>query len=634
MSIEKISFSPRSHESVIIELSPLYWGGVEAAFAVVLRSLASLTCLEAVQRFDGVPDSLGDRSHYVVAEVPHQGIEELCRLSGSRNGEPALAAIRGLWPDTGVCALINRSVATVKATEGRSQYGADGKSIVWAVVDSGIDGEHRHFQKYNNLTPPQGLTHEDFTSENHCSPLTDESGHGTLVAGLIAGELISEIIVVEQVENEDGQLILQAVSANFLSGVAPACKLISLKVLEASGQGKVSSAIKALKHISNMNSESLRVHGANLSLSYSFDVSKYPCGRSPICREVDRLVESGVVIVVAAGDYGYEASRAGDDQLVRAVSASIRDPGNAELAITVGATHSTMPELYGVSPFSSKGPTIDGRPKPDLVAPGDRVVSCAAGQSKMRVAADLAKAGIDSVVGFEYIEASGTSLAAAHVSGTAAAYLSAERNRIGRPKQVKEILLNSALNLKRDSCYQGRGLVNLTKALELSGRPYDLMESRQSLTPSSALKLMFCYSHEDGASMQELEVFLAPLKREGLIQVWHDRKIPPGGEWNREIEATLDAADIIVLLVTAKFIASEYIWEVELQRAMQRHNTHKACVIPVIVRHCLWKTTLLGKLQALPSGTKPVKSWHRTDAAWTDVVDGIRRVAEGFRSPA
>ena len=144
-----------------------------------------------------------------------------------------------------------------------------------------------------------------------------------------------------------------------------------------------SNVIRALQHIReniNGNGKLLRIHGVNLSLGYEFNAKWFACGQSPICVEVDRLVRSGVVVVVAAGNTGYGILRAQQRDTSTGLSLTINDPGNSALAITVGATHRDSPHMYGVSYFSSKGPTGDGRLKPDLVAPGERITSCAAGE--------------------------------------------------------------------------------------------------------------------------------------------------------------------------------------------------------------------------------------------------------------
>jgi subtilisin family serine protease len=221
--------------------------------------------------------------------------------------------------------------------------------------------------------------------------------------------------------------------------------------------------IRALAYVREVNGDSLdgmRIHGVNLSVGYEFDPEWFACGRSPLCVEVDQLVRSGVVVVAAAGNtgYGYHHDfRQGE--VAGGLDVSINDPGNAELGITVGATHRDMPYTYGVSYFSSKGPTGDGRPKPDLVAPGERILSCAAGDPRETA---TGKVGHE----VEYVEDSGTSMAAPHVSGVIAAFLSVRREFIGRPEAVKDVFLNSATDLRRDRNFQGHGLVDLMRAIQ------------------------------------------------------------------------------------------------------------------------------------------------------------------------
>src|SRR5205085_752976 len=138
---------------------------------------------------------------------------------------------------------------------------------------------------------------------------------------------------------------------------------------------------------------------------------------------------------------------------------SINDPGNAELAITVGSTHRDKPHRYGVSFFSSKGPTGDGRLKPDLIAPGEKIISCAAGERKAKTERNTGSP-------CHYLEESGTSMSAAHVSGAIAAFLSVRSEFIGQPELVKQIFLNSATDLKRERGFQGQGLVDLMRAIQ------------------------------------------------------------------------------------------------------------------------------------------------------------------------
>jgi subtilisin family serine protease len=203
-----------------------------------------------------------------------------------------------------------------------------------------------------------------------------------------------------------------------------------------------------------------------MSVGYDFEPSWFACGQSPLCVEVDRLVRSGVVVVVAAGNTGYGwnqtefrgPSPAGMDL-------TINDPGNAEAAITVGSTHREMPHVYGVSYFSSKGPTGDGRLKPDLVAPGEKIVSCQANASSPAPGASVGAAQTNLVTA-RYREDSGTSMAAPHVSGVIAAFLSIRREFIGQPDRVKEIFLSTATDLRRDRYFQGSGLVDLMRAIQ------------------------------------------------------------------------------------------------------------------------------------------------------------------------
>ena len=137
-------------------------------------------------------------------------------------------------------------------------------------------------------------------------------------------------------------------------------------------------------------------------------------------------------------------------------------------------------------------------------------------------------------------------------------------------------------------------------------------------------KLFFSYSHRDEDLRDQLEVHLAMLKREGAIESWHDRKIPAGDEFDRTIDAKLEEADVILLLVSADFLASQYCYDVEVQRAMQRHGEDSARVIPVILRPCDWKNAPFGKLLVAPTDGRPVTKWPDRDEAFLDVVQHIR----------
>lgn len=152
----------------------------------------------------------------------------------------------------------------------------------------------------------------------------------------------------------------------------------------------------------------------------------------------------------------------------------------------------------------------------------------------------------------------------------------------------------------------------------------------KGLPPTEALKLFYSYSHKDEDLRDELETHLSMLRRQKVIANWHDRRIVAGEEWGGEIDEHLKTADIILLLVSADFLASDYCYDIELGLAMERHEAGDARVIPVIMRPCDWTGAPFGKLQALPKNARPVKSWPSTDEAFTDVAKGIRKAAEAL----
>jgi hypothetical protein len=155
-------------------------------------------------------------------------------------------------------------------------------------------------------------------------------------------------------------------------------------------------------------------------------------------------------------------------------------------------------------------------------------------------------------------------------------------------------------------------------------------------TPKPSIDIFFSYSHKDEELRNELAAHLSVLRRQGIIREWHDRKIVAGEEWNGKIGANLDAAGIILLLVSSDFLYSNSCYDVEMTRALERHEKGEARVIPIIVRACEWQDAPFSKLQALPKDAKPVKSWQDRDEAWKDVATGIRRAVEELqiqRSP-
>ena len=145
------------------------------------------------------------------------------------------------------------------------------------------------------------------------------------------------------------------------------------------------------------------------------------------------------------------------------------------------------------------------------------------------------------------------------------------------------------------------------------------------------LKIVFCYAHEDEFLLNRLKAHLRPLQRQRLIEMWHDREINAGIEWKKEIDNAFNTADIILLLVSVDFINSEYCYDVELQKAMERHRHEEVCVIPIILRPTSWQG-IFGELQALPTDGKPIEStnWYNLDTALYNVVEGIQKVLEHF----
>jgi len=265
-----------------------------------------------------------------------------------------------------------------------------------------------------------------------------DAGHGTHVAGIIAANW----------PEADEETCLKTP----LYGICPNLELFDFRVLgkdkfgDDADEFTIIAALQFIRHL-NAHRDLMTIQGANLSMAVTHDVANYACGRTPICEECERVVASGVVVVTAAGNRGFnklaspESGAMGDYRVI-----SITDPGNAENVITVGSTHRFMPHTYGVSYFSSRGPTGDGRVKPDLVAPGERIDSCAPGNS------------------FETMD--GTSMAAPHVSGAAALIIARHRELVGQPKKVKDILCRSATDLGREPRFQGAGMLDVLRALQ------------------------------------------------------------------------------------------------------------------------------------------------------------------------
>jgi TIR domain len=147
-------------------------------------------------------------------------------------------------------------------------------------------------------------------------------------------------------------------------------------------------------------------------------------------------------------------------------------------------------------------------------------------------------------------------------------------------------------------------------------------------TANKPAKVFCSYSHKNEEDVNQLRDWLRPLERQGLIQWWYDREIAPGWEWDEAIDKNLRTADVILLLVTYAFMASDYVYEKEIGKAVERHERGEARVIPIIVRPADWEWAPFAKLQALPKDAKPITTWLNQDEAWLDVVRGIRRAVQ------
>jgi hypothetical protein len=263
-----------------------------------------------------------------------------------------------------------------------------------------------------------------------------------------------ELSLSVRIANRSHSRVLEE-APRHMTGMCPDIRLIDLRVLRdhqdvgdgaRSDEFEVMAALQFVRYL-NAKAGHMRVHGVNLSLSIEHDLANYACGRTPVCMECEELVSSGVVVVAAAGNKGYRSTGyTCENDRGNYQSVSISDPGNAEKVITVGSTHRSRPHDFGVSYFSSRGPTGDGRRKPDLVAPGEKI------NGPVRLVEDAAK--------------DGTSMAAPHVSGAAAMLMARHPELIGKPEKIKEILCATATDLGREHYFQGNGMLDVLRALQ------------------------------------------------------------------------------------------------------------------------------------------------------------------------
>ncbi|TWU09728.1 S8 family peptidase [Allorhodopirellula heiligendammensis] len=371
---------------------------------------------------------------YVSARLTPTEIQSLA-------GKHADLNIYAMWRSSTMKKLIHRSHRAIAADASRASFNSKGKAITWAVLDTGCRFDHPHFQRRRGVDIDSyddsliidvlDCTTPSHELESNTYPIdSDPDGHGTHVCGIITGRGKERKVRYD--------------------GVAPKTRLLVYKVLNDHGVGEDAWIIKAIDDIFRRNEDNseLAVHGVNLSLGGPFDATVYGCGYSPICKELRDLWRQGTLVCVAAGNEGQIQVSTQDGPFDLNTSLSIGDPANFEDCIAVGSVNTDNPYLHGISHFSSRGPTTDGRIKPDVVAPGERVRSCSSDFN-----------------GSLYRELSGTSTACPHVSGMLAAFLSVRREFIGRPDEVKRILLDNCNDLGRDKRHQGHGIPNLLKML-------------------------------------------------------------------------------------------------------------------------------------------------------------------------
>ena len=387
-------------------------------------------------------------------------------------------------------AALDKSVQAVKGDAARSLFKVQCNEIAWAVLDSGIEADHPAFRQPDNPQKSRIVKAYDFSNIRSIVSLDNlDISEDQMVArvaklqglegeertaavaklrGLAEDALNDRPIHWELVENfiavgaerpatgSHGTHVAGILGAwggpageqLIVDGMCPDIKIYDFRVLSKSLSDTEFAIIAALQFIRYLNDRSrfMVIHGANLSLSIPHDVRNFACGRTPICDECERLVENGVVVVAAAGNLGYQSFETKEGRYDSYAAFSITDPGNADSVITVGATHRFWPHTYGVSFFSSRGPTGDGRLKPDLVAPGERIRSA--------------------LLDKEWGELDGTSMAAPHVSGAAAMLMARYSELVGQPRRIKKILCESATDLGRERTFQGNGMLDVLRAFQ------------------------------------------------------------------------------------------------------------------------------------------------------------------------
>jgi O-acetyl-ADP-ribose deacetylase (regulator of RNase III) len=195
-------------------------------------------------------------------------------------------------------------------------------------------------------------------------------------------------------------------------------------------------------------------------------------------------------------------------------------------------------------------------------------------------------------------------------------------------RQTLEQELIDLLNRNADSAR----VAELRAALERNTNQRLHAAQREQAPSGKAADVFVSYAHEDEGMRNKLSDALGGLRHGGYIKDWSDGQIIPGQEWEPEIIRRLEAADIVLLLVTSSFLGSEFIGRMELTKALERHRRGEAIVIPVILKPADWQTAGLSGLQALPKDGKAVSSWSNHDAAYLDIAQGLRRTIDAWRA--
>jgi serine protease AprX len=445
---------------------------------------------------DALPDVLSDE------EAKSAAVEVLRRLPPVKDGKRALSR---LDYNRRVRTSVSQSRRTVKADAATNIFAITCKDIRWAILDNGIDATHPAFYRRDPngkpMHPDANHSYEQFENSSRVvatydflrlkqlldpdAPLPDKESafskmlpekqtelreklHDSLMAGrTVDWDLLEPFLRIPhdlatysecKPKNSHGTVVAGILASDWreavddgearepLIGICPDIELYDIRVIGQEGdEFTVMAGLQFVRHLNR--GEVMKVHGVNLSFSVPHDVRNYACGDTPVCQECERVVASGVVVVVPAGNRGFnslpepEGGALGDYRYI-----SITDPGNAQSVITVGSTHRFMPHKYGVSYFSGRGPTGDGRFKPDLLAPGERID----GPS----------------LDHRHETMDGTSMAVPHVSGAAALLMARNRDLVRQPLRVKDILCATATDLGRDRNFQGAGMLDVLRAIQ------------------------------------------------------------------------------------------------------------------------------------------------------------------------